>query len=218
MTTPPPGVTADAVVWVLQQVVEPLAQALPKDSEVILHDLRKLPTSIVAIEGDVTHRGVGGAASDGLIQAAAARGLETTVGVRTRTPDGRELACTTIVVAPPGSDPVAVLCINVDQTAWTKALSILTDLMPTILETGAQPPTETFITDIDEYSSNIVAEAIAAVGVPVDLMKKVHKVAVVTALNHKGYFLLKESVETLAQALGVTRFTIYNYLNEITKP
>ena len=46
-------------------------------------------------------------------------------------------------------------------------------------------------------------------------MHKRHKLAVVADLRDRGFFLLKESVDTAAAALDVTRFTIYNYLNEL---
>jgi len=45
--------------------------------------------------------------------------------------------------------------------------------------------------------------------------QKRHKIAVVNDLKDRGLFMLKESVEMAAQALQVTRFTIYNYLNEL---
>jgi len=45
--------------------------------------------------------------------------------------------------------------------------------------------------------------------------QKRHKIAVVNDLKDRGFFMLKESVEMAAQALQVTRFTIYNYLNEL---
>ena len=38
---------------------------------------------------------------------------------------------------------------------------------------------------------------------------------VVGQLEERGLFLLKDAVEVIALALGVTRFTIYNYLNEL---
>jgi predicted transcriptional regulator YheO len=38
---------------------------------------------------------------------------------------------------------------------------------------------------------------------------------VVNDLKDRGFFMLKESVGMAAQALQVTRFTVYNYLNEL---
>ena len=46
-------------------------------------------------------------------------------------------------------------------------------------------------------------------------MRKAHKVDAVRSLKRRGFFMLRDAVEMAARALGVTRFTIYNYLNEI---
>jgi predicted transcriptional regulator YheO len=46
-------------------------------------------------------------------------------------------------------------------------------------------------------------------------MQKRHKLAVVDELKQRGFFLIRDSVEFAANALQVTRFTIYNYLNEL---
>jgi predicted transcriptional regulator YheO len=39
---------------------------------------------------------------------------------------------------------------------------------------------------------------------------------VVRSLDEQGFFLIKNAVETIASKLAVSRFTIYNYLNEET--
>ncbi len=46
-------------------------------------------------------------------------------------------------------------------------------------------------------------------------MHKRHKLEVVRNLKSRGMFLLRDAVDMIATSLGVTRFTIYNYLNEI---
>jgi predicted transcriptional regulator YheO len=61
----------------------------------------------------------------------------------------------------------------------------------------------------------MVQHTIAAIGIPVELMHKPHKMAVVRELDSRGFFLIKDAVEDTAKALHVTRFTVYNYLNEI---
>jgi predicted transcriptional regulator YheO len=82
-------------------------------------------------------------------------------------------------------------------------------------DTQKPPEDEKFFQDIDELAQHLLAEAIEASGAPVDLMQKRHKIAVVNDLKDRGFFMLKESVEMAAAALQVTRFTIYNYLNEL---
>jgi predicted transcriptional regulator YheO len=61
----------------------------------------------------------------------------------------------------------------------------------------------------------LVESAIAAIGVPVQQMRKEHKVQVIAELERRGFFLIKQAAETAA-TLGVTRFTIYNYLNKVS--
>jgi predicted transcriptional regulator YheO len=46
-------------------------------------------------------------------------------------------------------------------------------------------------------------------------MTREDKVAVVSYLESKGAFLIRYSVERVAELLGLTKYTIYNYLDEI---
>jgi predicted transcriptional regulator YheO len=74
---------------------------------------------------------------------------------------------------------------------------------------------ETFVTDVDQLAAHLMRRAVSKVDVPVELMQKRHKVEVVRDLKARGMFHLKDAIDMVATALGVTRFTIYNYLNEI---
>jgi len=50
-------------------------------------------------------------------------------------------------------------------------------------------------------------------GTPLDALSREQKQAAVQMLHDRGAFELRRSVETVAEAMGVSRFTIYNYLN-----
>lgn len=204
----------------LRAMVEPLHGTIPGSNEVVLHDLSKLPDSIIAISGNVTGRGVGSPATDVLLRAMARGQAETTVAYDTRLPGGRELRSTTMIVRDTHGEPVAALCVNIDVTMWRAVHTLATSMLP------AQPldpvegdaASEQFVASIDDLARQLLNQAISAVGVPVELMHKRHKLTVVADLKDRGFFMLKESVETAAVALGVTRFTIYNYLNELESP
>jgi predicted transcriptional regulator YheO len=214
----PSAQDAEQVLATLATLVEPLSRTLPDDCEVVLHDLRRLPNSIVAIAGDMTGRSVGGPATDLLLRKAAAGTIATTVGYETRLPDGRSLRSTTIVVRDAEGTAVAALCINCDVMIWRAVKAIAESMLPEESSTEQhteQPPEERFFRDIDGLAQHVLAEAINACGAPVDLMQKRHKIAVVNDLKDRGFFMLKESVGMAAQALQVTRFTVYNYLNEL---
>ena len=213
---------ADALLAALTALVEPLWRTLPGDCEVVLHDLRRLPDSIVAVAGDVTGRNVGGPATDMLLRGAADGTIGTRVGYETRLPDGRSLQSTTVVLRDARDRPVAALCVNSDVMIWRAVQAIAESMLPgpspAADDDGDGPArAESFATDIDELAQHLLTEAIGSVHVPVSLMQKRHKIAVVKDLRERGFFMLKESVETAAQALQVTRFTIYNYLNELEK-
>jgi len=49
----------------------------------------------------------------------------------------------------------------------------------------------------------------------VDLMKKSDRIELVRLLKEKGVFRLQKSVPYVAERMGVTKYTVYNYLNEI---
>ncbi|MGK5638961.1 helix-turn-helix domain-containing protein [Streptomyces sp. URMC 126] len=50
-------------------------------------------------------------------------------------------------------------------------------------------------------------------GTPLAQLDRKTKQSVVRTLESRGAFALRHGVETVAAALGVSRFTIYNYLN-----
>lgn len=213
-------------------LVDPLAQALPT-CEVVLHDLAKLPNSIIAVHGSVTGRRVGDPATDLLLEQLAADEIGQMVGYATELPDGRQLRSTTLIIRDARDEPVAALCINTDLSIWRSmagiAAAMLGHIAPNDGAAAMAPPTrrglepaneepgpsEVFARDVDELASHLVHQAMAEHGIPVDLMKKEHKLAVVRSLKARGMFMLRDAVEMVASSLHVTRFTIYNYLNEI---
>ena len=67
---------------------------------------------------------------------------------------------------------------------------------------------------MENLTDDLLRRAIGAIGVDVAEMSKPDKTRVVKDLESRGFFLIKESVELAARTLGVSRYTIYNYLNE----
>ncbi len=50
-------------------------------------------------------------------------------------------------------------------------------------------------------------------GVPLAQLSRAEKQRAVRLLEERGAFTYRKSAETVAEALGVSRFTVYNYLN-----
>ncbi|WP_211340875.1 helix-turn-helix transcriptional regulator [Xylanimonas allomyrinae] len=181
----------------------------------------------MAVQGDVTNRRPGEPATDVLLKQAAENRFSTMVGYRTRLPDGRYMRSTTTIVHTADGTPAAALCINADLTVWdavARIASSMTGSPDPIGTVTARPPVqpaphddagEVFAHDVDELATHLIDQSIRAQGVPVELMRKEHKLAVVRDLKGRGLLLLRDAVEMIADALRVSRFTIYNYLNEL---
>lgn len=190
------------VLAALVPTVNSLAAALGPGTEVVLHDLGALPNSIVAIAGDLTGREVGGPMTDLLLGLVRRGTTQDLTNYETYAPDGRVIRSSTVFLRDSDGVAVGCLCVNSDQAVAGRAERVV----------------EAFPGDVDTLQRLLVERAVAGVDVPVPLMKKAHKSTVVRVLDDAGYFLIKDSVDHLAGALDVTRYTIYNYLNEIRGP
>lgn len=211
----------------LGNIVPLLAQAIGPQSEVILHDLTHLPNSIVAIGGNLTKRSIGGPINTFVLELIRQGTSEDFLNYMTHMPDGRTFRSSTIFIQDEYGKATACLCINVDVTELLKFRDTLTVFTTPDAVDGADqmdvqaPPlesafaSETFPITVDEVMVEAVRQAIGAIGVPADLMQKRHKLEVVRLLEERGLFLIRDAVDFVASALGVTRYTIYNYLNEL---
>jgi hypothetical protein len=59
----------------------------------------------------------------------------------------------------------------------------------------------------------MVAAVEAELGAPLKDLSRVDKQEAVRMLDERGAFQLRKAVEDVADAMGVSRFTVYNYLN-----
>ncbi|MFE1407104.1 helix-turn-helix domain-containing protein [Streptomyces sp. NPDC058770] len=66
---------------------------------------------------------------------------------------------------------------------------------------------------LSESLDRILAALERRYGMPLSELDRRAKQAVVRSLEVRGAFSVRHGVETVASALGVSRFTVYNYLN-----
>ncbi len=68
---------------------------------------------------------------------------------------------------------------------------------------------------VDEAVDQLIAQGEALLGKPLGQMTRVERQQLVKFLDERGAFGLRKSVETVADRLGVSRFTVYNYLDAV---
>lgn len=211
--------TRELIFDILSQLAEPLARALGH-AEVLVHDLSNLDASVKAISGNLTGRSPGDPATDLLMRLVKTGAPDHVIGYRTELPGNRAARSSTIIVRDPADgSPVAALCFNVDISeleAARTSISKIIDASPTTPDRlDSSGPMEIFPSSVHGLLDDAVRSAIEKVGIDVALMKKPHKLGVVSELLDRGVFQIRDGVEFVAEHLDVSRFTIYNYLNEI---
>lgn len=72
--------------------------------------------------------------------------------------------------------------------------------------------------DFAETTAAQVRSVERELGGPLSELNRAGKQAAVRILDERGAFVLRRAIEDIADAMGVTRITIYNYLNAIREP
>jgi predicted transcriptional regulator YheO len=198
----------------LTALVKGIAAQFGENCEVVLHDLtRPYDSTIVAIEnGHVTGRKVGDPGTN--------LGLELLRGTVqdgnkhnyvTQTKDGRILRSTSLYMRNSSGKVIGALCINFDITDLTMAEKTLQSLT----SSGLQPEVrESFVSNVNDLLDSLIQEAQESIGKPPALMSKEDKIKVIHLLDSKGAFLIKKAGDKICGYLGISKFTLYQYLDE----
>lgn len=194
-----------------QQLAAAIVQTFGDICEVVTHDFTRLDRSVVHIAGDVTNRNVGDGPTDLLLQAVrAGRTDQDLYGYPGYTLDGKTLRSSSAFLRDPDGTVFGAFCVNVDVSHLAQVEGWLGRLLHT--SAGAEV-SETFTRDLSESLEIMIAEAALEIGVPIAHMNRAQKIELVQLLAERGAFRIKKAVTLVAEKLGVSRFTVYNYLN-----
>jgi len=191
-----------------------LGQTFGKLCEIVVHDFDSPESSIIAItNGNLTGRQVGDTLDALGFQLLKKHPASDLLNYRTKTKEGKELRSSSIFLRDERGQIFGALCINVDVSGLLKAQEWLQEA----LGSASTTIDERFEHSVDEVLENLIQNAISSIGKKTADMTREDKVAIVAYLEAKGAFLIRYSVERVAELLGMTKYTIYNYLDEIRK-
>ena len=71
---------------------------------------------------------------------------------------------------------------------------------------------------LQDALDRLLAQGQVAIGRPLEEMTRAEKRQLVRFLDERGAFALRKAVEQVADSLGVSRFTVYNYLDSSRLP
>jgi predicted transcriptional regulator YheO len=196
----------------LARLTRPLAEAIGKNCEVVLHDFSDPGKSIIAIEnGHITGRKVGDAVDVFGLQLLQHPPSKDIINYRTETPDGKLLRSSSIFFRTETGDVFGSLCINYDISELVMLQQWL-QRMVSPLEVGIQ---EGFEHTVEDVLDRLMQEAIRSTGKNISELTREDKIAVISYLETKGAFLIRYSVNQVAELLNLSKYTIYNYLEEL---
>ena len=204
-------------------LVKTIAEMFGKKCEVVLHDFSNPQHSIIVIEnGQVTGRKIGDSLTDLALSVWKKNGYENKktdriVNYKTKSKDGKILKSSTVFIRNNQKKIIGCICINYDITVHSMFYKVMDEFCTTVDldKKKSEKGIETFTSAVHEVLKNIIQEAVEKIGKPASLMQKEDKLMVAKIAEEKGAFLIKGAITKLAKEINVSRFTIYNYLEEI---
>jgi predicted transcriptional regulator YheO len=131
------------------------------------------------------------------------------------TADGRSLKSTTMIFRDKNGAPKAAICINMDVTDILMFNNMVQEMFSLPDSGQEEEDTETFDQDVTSTLNKMANKIISRIGKQAQSLSKDERVSIVRDLDSQGFFLIKGAIKILASKLMVSKFTIYNYLDQI---
>ncbi len=200
----------------LFQLAKGLAKQFGPNCEVVVHDLTSNDedSSIVAIEnGQVTGRKAGDGPSHVVLEAlrSGRESLNDHFCYLTKTKDGKILKSSTIYIRDDDGVAIGVFAINYDITLMLAMEEMLKQF--TLTETPNEEP-ERISRNVSDLLDELIEQSVALVGKPVALMSKEDKVKAIQFLSDTGAFLITKSGDKVCKFFGISKYTLYSYIDE----
>jgi predicted transcriptional regulator YheO len=184
--------------------------------EFVIHDIRNPKNSLIYIKGNITGRSVGAPLTDFLLKKYKSEGdsAQDIYGI-TRTERGILLKTASMFIRNRDNEIIGSLGINIDITAVNIVMNFLNELGS--LRQEAKSINIDFAKDVNEILNHILNQTMANFEKPTAFLTKEERLKLVKELDERGLFLIKGAVEEVASRLDVSKYTIYNYLDEIKR-
>ena len=206
--------TENSKLELLRQVAAGIAAQFGSNCEVAIHDLSRDPDrSIVFIaNGHVSGRKVGDGASNVVMEQLRTQDPEPKdhLCYLTKTPDGKILKSSTVYIRDRKGKVSAILAINYDISRLILMEEALHDLTSTGEEIPAEPER---ITNVSDLRDELIQQSVALVGKPAAVMNKEDKVKAIQFLSQNGAFLITKSGDKVAKYFGISKYTLYSYID-----
>jgi len=206
---------SDSSLDFLKRLAKGISAQFGRNCEVVIHDISSglVDYPIIFIEnGHVTHRTTSTSASRVVLNALkhVSDSLEDELNYITKTHDGKILKSSTIYIRDNDNKPIGIFSINYDITELTIAKNCIDSLIShkeDINEANKIPQ------NVNQLLDDLLDESVQKVGKPVALMSKEEKIQAIQFLNDAGAFLITKAGDKIANFFGISKYSIYNYVD-----
>ncbi len=199
----------------MKHIADGIAKQFGSNCEVVIHDYSKpFESSIVHIvNGHVTGRKVGETGSSiGLSVYAGEELPDGKYNYVSKTKTGKIVRSSTTYIKDDGDKIAGAICINYDVT---EMMSVVETVQSFVNNKGEiEEESAPVLGSINDMLSEMISESIKYIGIPVDRMTREEKIIGIKFLNDRGVFSIKNAAAEVAREYKVSKFTIYNYINE----
>lgn len=194
-----------------------IAQTIGDDCEVVLHDLENPQQSVVYIVNNrVTGRQVGQSFDHLVPQVILSKKLDHDIVTNYyfHTADGRLIKSSTALLKDFGGKVVGALCINIDTTKISQQIEWLQSLMPGSEENAAPAEvSQEELTHVSEIVTDLIDKIIG--NKDMARLRREEKLEMIRFMDQRGIFLLKGAVDQVGSRMGISRVTVYSYIDEV---
>ncbi|ASB90916.1 PAS domain-containing protein [Bacillus sonorensis] len=200
-----------------------LGEMFGPNCEVVIHDLTTPQSSVIfTVNNHVTGREVG-QSFDHLVKKVLLSDEfkeDYLAGYEIQTDDQRMIKSSTTLIRDCNDRVIGAFCINYDMNVMIQMKEMLEALMPhnekdTHIQTPNAKNQETSIQNVEEITNQLIEQIVA--NRKHSLMKRREKIELIRFMDEKGIFLMKGAVDKVADQLGISKVTVYSYLDEVKK-
>ena len=207
----------DAIINGFKVIVKGIAAIFGKHCEVVLHSVKDLDHSVVAIENaEVTGRKVGSPMTDlalSILERIDSLDSDVVGTYNSHTKKGDRLKSVTVVIRNLQKRPIGLLCININVSApvddFMNALLASSEVDLEGLKEEHYPLTSRELLERSFQEVTAYVNTIKKLN-PTDRVKQIVK-----ELYKRGIFNVKNGIDFIADELGISRYTVYNYIRNL---
>ncbi len=195
-------------------IADLIAGTFGKECEVAVHDLENPEQSVVyVVNGNVTGRARGQSFDHLIKNVLLSKDFkeDRLINYTFETAEGKKIRSSSLLIRDENKKVIGMICINYDTTRYLYMEESLKSFFGQGTEEAVQKegePDQDVMAIIDDLIMKIIGTDDAK-----NLNRK-RCVELVKFMDEKGIFLVKGAMDKVAELMGVSRITVYSYLDE----